>query len=954
MLTEDLLVLFERVARLPTAYDFICSLLVCRRSKNSTHAKQLCTYFLHNDDFRANGDVGDYMMPTLVDCGSFDIAQQVFNELHQPNVNSWTALVHGFNDRGKFEQAHDVFHRMHAVHVRLSCYTFQAFVKTSVGLKNIEFGQELHTEIVKRGHDYNQIIGVTLIEMYVKCGSYAEAWEVLEKLPAHDVVSWNILITDYTDNGLGKEALHLFKLLQDTRLSPDVVSLIGSLKACSMVQDVNAGRDIHNFAIKLGFEGSVIISNTLVDMYMKCGSLEDAEKVFDVITIRTVVSWNALLAGYLEHGCEEALSCLDKMQSQGFSFTHVTVSCGLSCCSRLGDINSGHNLHADIVKLGLESHPSVGSSLVEMYMSIGWLDEGQQVFNTLRAHNVVSWTALITGYAEHGLIEEALDSFTTLYSENVSPDASLYVCLIECSCATRRTDKIFQVHCELAKDGLESDMRVASALVDTYATIGLPLEAQNVFADLPAWLALSCNVSASWYSKHNLGAENFLLQVEEMLLSGATFPSSMLVGSLKVCASVAAIDTGCNIHMRIVSLGLENDSSLGVALISMYVKCCCFAEAHHVHDDDLLMRSVSAWNAIILGHNEYSMAEQVLVCLERMQMEGVDLNEISCLCGLKACGNLGDIRKGLKLHAGILCEGLERDSLVGNSLVAMYAKLGLLAEAWEAFLELPVKDVVSWNSLMAGHTEHGLDEEVLSCWEKMQAEFISPNAISFVLSLKACSSLCRVDKGLLFHGEVIAKGLEGNTFIRKALLDMYAKSGLLAEALGTFNKESAQSLVLWNALVSGFACCGRCDLIRHVLERMHEEDVEPNKLTYLNVLTVCSHAGLLEEGQMCFQLLHTNYRFFLIHEHYNCIIDLLGRAGQLNTAVAVLELLPFQPDLVTWHVILGASRKWRNLELGRHAFESVVGLSSREIASYKLMLNMYAELEDDEQELIEM
>ncbi|MCO5588530.1 hypothetical protein L7F22_042487 [Adiantum nelumboides] len=360
MLFKDLLSSIEQVARLPAVYDIICSLLVCRRSRNSTHAKQLCTYFLNNGNFRASGELGDYIVPTLVDCASFELAQQVFNELHCPNVNSWTALVHGFNESREFEQAHNVFH-MQVAHVQLSCYTFQAFVKTSVGLKNLKFGRELHMEIVKRGHDHNQIIGFTLIEMYVKCGLHAEAWEVLEDLPVEDVVSWNILITDYIDNGLDKEALRCFKLLQDTSLALHVVSLIGGLKACSMVQEITTARDIHCFAIKLGCEDNVMFSNTLVDMYMKCGCLEDARKVFDAIQIWTVVSWNVLLTGYLEHGFEkEALSCLDKMQVQGLPFTHVTVSGRLSSCSRSGDVNGGRNLHADIVKLGLESHPSGG------------------------------------------------------------------------------------------------------------------------------------------------------------------------------------------------------------------------------------------------------------------------------------------------------------------------------------------------------------------------------------------------------------------------------------------------------------------------------------------------------------------------------------------------------------------------------------------------------------------
>eukprot|EP00250_Pteridium_aquilinum_P018568 c24123_g19_i2 orf=826-2037(+) len=403
MISEDLLASLERVAKLPVLEDFISSLLWCKRTKNLAHAKRLYMHILNSNDMGTREELGNYLVPTLIECGSFYIAQQVFDRLDHPNISSWTALVHGFNDNGEFQQALNVVQRMRAKHVQVSCYTLQALLKTCAGLKSLKYGRELHIEIAKGGHDNNQIVGVTLIDMYVKCGSLAEAWAVLEQLPAGDVVAWNVLITDYANRGLGEEALECLELMQSAGLSPDVVTLVVSLKASSAIQSVHIGREIHVYILKLGFEGNGVICNTLVDMYMKGGSLEEAQEVFDKMLIRNVVSWNALLAGYAEHGLDkEVLSCLEKMQLEGLHLSHVTVTCGLRCCGSLGDRDRGCKLHGEIARRGLESHPSVGSSLVEMYMSFGWLDKAQQVFDTLPSRNLFSWTALITGYAEHG------------------------------------------------------------------------------------------------------------------------------------------------------------------------------------------------------------------------------------------------------------------------------------------------------------------------------------------------------------------------------------------------------------------------------------------------------------------------------------------------------------------------------------------------------------------------
>eukprot|EP00250_Pteridium_aquilinum_P007128 c16912_g1_i1 orf=1-573(+) len=187
-----------------------------------------------------------------------------------------------------------------------------------------------------------------------------------------------------------------------------------------------------------------------------------------------------------------------------------------------------------------------------------------------------------------------------------------------------------------------------------------------------------------------------------------------------------------------------------------------------------------------------------------------------------------------------------------------------------------------------------------------------------------------LDTGLKLHAKIAREGLEGDALVVNSLADMYAKCGLLAEAQNVFDKLPFSSTGSWTILITGYACQGKNLHVYDLFCRMEREGIWPDKVTFLSLFTACSHAGLVDEGQKYFINMCGGYGIFPNADHLNCMLDLYSRAGQLDKVSVILDKMPFQPNLSTWHTVLAACRKWGHVELGRHAFQGALTLDENE------------------------
>ena len=423
-----------------------------------------------------------------------------------------------------------------------------------------------------------------------------------------------------------------------------------------------------------------------------------------------------------------------------------------------------------------------------------------------------------------------------------------------------------------------------------------------------------------------------------------------LLALIKECCNHKDLSKGSRIHAHILQKGssfLTNNVFIATALVTMYAKCGELLKARDLFDEHLstFTRDLVSWTSLISGYSQHGFSEDALKCFDRMRNEGLHPDAFTFSCVLKVCGSIGASHKGKEIHVEIVNEESNlflQDPILGSALVDMYAKCGYLTSAQRVFDEIHVRNVISWTALITGFCKYGQGEEALSCFRRMLCEGISPNPVTFCCVLKACGNVGIPEKGKEVHAEIVREGMLANdSILGNALVDMYAKCGILERAQKVFDKLLIRNVVSWTSLLAGYAQLGKHDIVFYLFCKMRGEGIEPNFITFLVVLNACSFSGLVTEGETYFEVMRTSYGIIPTLEHHTCMVDLFSRSGHFDKAMEMIEKMPSSEYLPLWVALLGACYQWGNVKLGRLAFEHVVKLESNNEAAFICMSNIY-------------
>ncbi|KAH7426424.1 hypothetical protein KP509_10G001600 [Ceratopteris richardii] len=456
--------------------------------------------------------------------------------------------------------------------------------------------------------------------------------------------------------------------------------------------------------------------------------------------------WTALIGGYADAGDgENALYLAKQMECSGVTPDLFTILCCLKACRSSNSLAQAYGIHLQAILRGLEGVPVVGNTLVDMYAKYGMLETAHKVFDSLLDKNVVSWTALISGYTEHGHGESALGCFKQMHHYHSCSNTVTFICVLKaCSTIGAVADGQY-VHSEIVKRGLEREPLVGNTLINMYAKWGFLAEAHAVLDKVPDVNVVACNALLSGYVDHG-NAEEVFTFFEEMQKLQIAPNSITFVCCLKACRSTGVTGKSFRLHKEIIKAGCEKVLLVSSTLADTYAKSGFLAEAQTVFNT-LPVRDVIAWTALITGYAEHDRGDDALYYLEEMQREGVYMNVATLTSALKACANVGAVVKGKEIHTDVFRKGLENDSLVSSSLVCMYAKSGFLKEANNVFDMLPVQDEVAFNSLLIAYAQIGESDAIFSLFDKMCTEDRRPDMVTFIGVLHACSHSALVDEG---------------------------------------------------------------------------------------------------------------------------------------------------------------------------------------------------------------
>ncbi len=267
-------------------------------------------------------------------------------------------------------------------------------------------------QIIHNSCESDVFVGSSLVDMYAKCGSMNNAWRVFNNMPSRNVVSWNAVILGHVKRGQGQKALELFRQMQQEGIESNPVTLVGVLNACARAVALDEGRHAHELIMQCGWDSDIFVGSSLVDIYAKCGSMENACRVFNKMHTRDFVTWNAMIFGHVKCGQgQKALELFQIMQQEGVQPDPVTFVGVLNACVSLVALGNGKWAHEQIIENGCESDIFVGNSLVDMYAKFGSMEHACKVFNKMSSRDVISWNAILAGFAMHGHGNKALEHF---------------------------------------------------------------------------------------------------------------------------------------------------------------------------------------------------------------------------------------------------------------------------------------------------------------------------------------------------------------------------------------------------------------------------------------------------------------------------------------------------------------------------------------------------------------
>ncbi|XP_054809187.1 pentatricopeptide repeat-containing protein At1g11290, chloroplastic-like [Prosopis cineraria] len=513
-------------------------------SKNLVHVKSIHARIITNSAFTDHFVVSK-LINAYSDLGLLNIGRQVFDQISHPKTILCNAMVAGYTKNQQYKEALQLFKMMGSRNIEIDSYTCNFALKACSGLLDKETGMEIYKRAVVRGFHLDPYFGSSMINFLAKSGYLDEARRLFDQMPERDVVCWNSIIGGYVQQCFFQEAIGMFFNMIGNKICPSPVTMASLLKACGESGLLKLGRCVHGCVLALGMGDDVMVLTALLDMYCKMGDIESACWVFNSMSGRNLVSWNAMISGYVENGMiHESFSLFHRMVLSGASFDSGTLVSLIQGCSQTCNLDSGKILHACIIRKGLESNLVLSTAIVDMYSKCGATKQATTVFGRMKERNVITWTAMLVGLSQNGYSEDALKFFIQMQEENVSANSATLVSLVHCCAHMGSLKKGMSIHAHLIRHDYAFNAVNMSALIDMYAKCGKLISAEILFNyGFHLKDVIFCNSMIMGYGMHGHG-HHAIGVYDRMMKEGLEPNHTTFVSLLAACSHSGLIEEG--------------------------------------------------------------------------------------------------------------------------------------------------------------------------------------------------------------------------------------------------------------------------------------------------------------------------------------------------------------------------------------------------------------------------
>ncbi|CAK9164682.1 unnamed protein product [Ilex paraguariensis] len=726
--------------------------------------------------------------------------------------------------------------------------TLPLILKACGRLQAIERGKKLHNYILNTNLINDVRVWTGLIDFYCKCGCIEDGHRVFDEMGDRDVVAWNAMISGCVGCLKYEKAILLVREMIRENLKPNSVTIVALLVASGELLEWRLGKEIHGYCLRNGIlHLNAHVGTSLIGFYLRF-DVSIACLVFQLMVLKNTVSWNAMITGYFNVGDNlKALELFVCMLMDGVKCDSVSMLVAIQACAEFGSHQLGMQIHQLSIKCGFKKDLYIANALINMYSETGSLKSSRDLFRSIPIRDVALWNSMISAYVESSSNEEATSMFIKMRLKGIENERTIAIMLPLCEELVIGLRNGKSLHAHVIKSGMGRNIHIGTPLLSMYAEQNRIEDALKVFEEIGNADVISWNTSILALARNKLRCQAWEL-FGHMQKSEVEPNSHTIVSILTACAGEDFLNIGRSIHGYVIKYPIEIDLALNTALMEMFMNCGDEPTARKLfegfHERDLI-----SWNSLISSYVSNNRADKVLLLFRRMISE-MEPNSVTIVNVLSSCTHLAYLPQGKCLHA----YATQRESLFGfdlslaNAFITMYARCGHMRNAETIFKTLPKRNIVSWNAMIAGYGMHGRGCDAMLTFSQMLEAGFTPNGITFVSALSACSHSGLIEKGLqLFHSMVQDFYINPELVHYGCMVDLLGRGGRLDEARQLINSMPiAPDASIWRALLSACRVYSETKVAKIIFAKLVE--LEPtNAGNYVLLSNIYAAKGLWSE-----------------------------------------------------------------------------------------------------------
>lgn len=578
------------------------------------------------------------------------------------------------------------------------------------------------------------------------------------------------------------------------------------------------------------------------------------------------------------------------------------------------------------------------------FLDYGNLDYALNVFENMYKQTTFIWNVLIRGLTDNELFEEAIYFYHRMLSEGIQVDHFTFPFVVKACSALFALVEGEKIHSRIIKMGFDTDLFICNSLIVMYSKLCCIEKSEKIFEDMPIKDLVSWNSMISGYV--SVGDSWKSLMCLRRMQDLGKFPDRFsLISTLAACSLKGYLLSGKEAHCQVIRKYYESDSMIQTSLIDMYGKCGLVDYSERLFNN-ISQRNIILWNAILGAYAINNKAKEAFTCFKRMRaFDNLDPDSVTLINLLNSCLIIGSLFHGKSIHGYAIRNGFFPNVVLETALVDMYGKCGKLDMAECVFIRMKEKNLISWNTMIGAYAQSGCYGEALELFQDLCSEPLEPDEYTYTGILPVYAEICLPKQANQIHGKIIKSGFGfSSSIIWNSLINMYAKCGDIQSAEKIFKWMSCKDVVSWNTIIMAYGIHGFGETSIKLFSAMIHKGIQPNASTFVSLLTSCSIAGMVDEGHKYFNLMMKDHDIDPGIEHYGCMLDLLGRSGNLDLAKHFIDEMSLVPTTRIWGSLLSASRHHGNIELAELSAHRITSLEhSNNVGCYVLLANMYAD-----------